>query len=251
MSKINKLFERLSRFFRFLISDSYKLNNKYQNKNQITNAELILNLLKTKGFTPKYIIDVGCGYGQWTKKLFKFYPSSNYLLFDADKNNKKKLDILKKNNNMLDYKICLLSNDNKTYKFYNMGYGSSIFEEQTSHKREVEEIFSTTLDEEIPTELKKYSNNLIKLDVQGAELKILDGLKDSINLFEVIILEVSLHNYNKNSPLFNDVIKYMNDKNFKLYDLFDLKRLGSNDSFLVQFDCVFARNNSELLNVKF
>ena len=73
MSKINKLFERLSRFFRFLISDSYKLNNKYQNKNQITNAELILNLLKTKGFTPKYIIDVGCGYGQWTKKLFKFY----------------------------------------------------------------------------------------------------------------------------------------------------------------------------------
>tara|TARA_Y100001960_G_scaffold281636_1_gene315370 strand:- start:589 stop:1047 length:459 start_codon:yes stop_codon:yes gene_type:complete len=152
---------------------------------------------------------------------------------------------------MLDYKICLLSNDNKTYKFYNMGYGSSIFEEQTSHKREVEEIFSTTLDEEIPTELKKYSNNLIKLDVQGAELMILDGLKDSINLFEVIILEVSLHNYNKNSPLFNDVIKYMNDKNFKLYDLFDLKRLGSNDSFLVQFDCVFARNNSELLNVKF
>tara|TARA_Y100000590_G_scaffold455854_1_gene605257 strand:+ start:555 stop:1310 length:756 start_codon:yes stop_codon:yes gene_type:complete len=251
MSKINKLFERLSRFFRFLISDSYKLNNKYQNKNQITNAELILNLLKTKGFTPKYIIDVGCGYGQWTKKLFKFYPSSNYLLFDADKNNKKKLDILKKNNNMLDYKICLLSNDNKTYKFYNMGYGSSIFEEQTSHKREVEEIISTTLDEEIPPELKKYSNNLIKLDVQGAELKILDGLKDSINLFEVIILEVSLHNYNKNSPLFNDVIKYMNDKNFKLYDLFDLKRLGSNDSFLVQFDCVFARNNSELLNVKF
>jgi len=251
MSKINKLFERLSRFFRFLISDSYKLNNKYQNKNQITNAELILNLLKTKGFTPKYIIDVGCGYGQWTKKLFKFYPSSNYLLFDADKNNKKKLDILKKNNNMLDYKICLLSNDNKTYKFYNMGYGSSIFEEQTSHKREVEEIISTTLDEEIPAELKKYSNNLIKLDVQGAELKILDGLKDSINLFEVIILEVSLHNYNKNSPLFNDVIKYMNDKNFKLYDLFDLKRLGSNDSFLVQFDCVFARNNSELLNVKF
>ena len=55
--KINKLFERLSRFFRFFISDNYKLNNKYQNKNQITNAELILNVLKTRGFNPKYIID--------------------------------------------------------------------------------------------------------------------------------------------------------------------------------------------------
>ena len=218
MSKINKLFERLSRFFRFLISDSYKCNNKYQNKNQITNAELILNLLKTKGFTPKYIIDVGCGYGQWTKKLFKFYPSSNYLLFDADKNNKKKLDILKKNNNMLDYKICLLSNDNKTYKFYNMGYGSSIFEEQTSHNRNIEQISSTTLNQELPNQLKNHTNNLIKLDVQGSELKVLEGLKEKINSFEVIILEVSIHNYNKNSPLFDKVMNYMS-KNNPMYQM--------------------------------
>ena len=251
MNKIYKFFERLSRLFRCLISNDYKSNHKYQNKNQVTNAELVLNQLKMKNYNPEYVLDIGCGYGQWTKKLLKFYPTAKYLLFDADKNNIKKLDDLKKKFNNLNYKICLLSDDNNKYQFFNMGYGSSIFEEQTSHKREVEEIISTTLDEEIPAELKKYSNNLIKLDVQGAELKILDGLKDSINLFEVIILEVSLHNYNKNSPLFNDVIKYMNDKNFKLYDLFDLKRLGSNDSFLVQFDCVFARNNSELLNVKF
>ena len=251
MIKINKLFERLSRFFRFFISDNYKLNNKYQNKNQITNAELILNVLKARGFNPKYIIDVGCGYGQWTKKLFKFYPSSNYLLFDADKNNKENLNNLKKNNNKLDYKICLLSNDNKNYKFYNMGYGSSIFEEQTSHKRNVEEILSTTLDQELPDELQNHSNNLIKLDVQGSEIKILEGLLDKINYFEVIILEVSIHNYNKDSPLFDKVMNFMYNKNYRLYDLFDLKRLGNNNSFLVQFDCVFVRNNSDLFNVKF
>ena len=64
-------------------------------------------------------------------------------------------------------------------------------------------------------------------------------------------MEVSLHNYNKDSPLFDKAMKYMNDKGFKLYDLFDLKRLGNNESFLVQFDCVFVRNNSDLLKVKF
>ena len=64
-------------------------------------------------------------------------------------------------------------------------------------------------------------------------------------------MEVSLHNYNKDSPLFDKAMKYMNDKSFKLYDLFDLKRLGNNESFLVQFDCVFVRNNSDLLKVKF
>ena len=95
------------------------------------------------------------------------------------------------------------------------------------------------------------SNNLIKLDVQGSEMKILKGLKNTINSFEVIILEVSIHNYNKDSPLFDKVMNYMNEKDYRLYDLFDLKRLGDNKSFLVQFDCVFVRNNSELFNVKF
>ena len=212
---------------------------------------LILNLLKRKNFNPVYIIDIGCGYGQWTKKLFKFFPSSQYLLFDADKNNSEKLNNLKKYHKNLNFKICLLSNDNRSYKFYNMGYGSSIFEEQTSYKREIEEIISTTLHQELPINLKTQSNNLIKLDVQGAELKVLDGLKELINFFEIIILEVSLHNYNKNSPLFNDVMTYMNNKGFRLYDLFDLKRLGDNESFLIQSDCIFVRNNSNLLKVKF
>ena len=251
MISFNKLFERLSRFFRCLISNNYKLNHKYQNKNQITNTEIILNLLKKKNFNPNFIIDIGCGYGQWTKKLLKFYPSSEYFLFDADKNNTKKLNDLKKNHNNLNFKICLLSDDNKSYKFFNMGYGSSIFEEQTSHERKVEEINSTSLYQELPSKLINHTNNLIKLDVQGSELKVLDGLKELFNSFEVIILEVSLHNYNKNSPLFDKVMNYMELKGYRLYDLFDLKRLGSNNSFLVQFDCVFVRNNSDLLKIKF
>ena len=248
---INKFFERLSRLFKCFVSRNYTLHHRYQNKNQITNAELILDLLKRKNFIPEYIIDIGCGYGQWTKKLLKFYPSSRYLLFDADKNNIEKLNVLINKYSNVSYKICLLSDDNKSYKFYNMGYGSSIFEEQTSHKRKVFEISSTTLNQELPPELNNHTNNLIKLDVQGAELKVLDGLKETVNSFEVIILEVSLHNYNKDSPLFDKVMNYMNVKGFRLYDLFDLKRLGENESFLIQFDCVFVRNNSNLLNVKF
>ncbi len=132
-----------------------------------------------------------------------------------------------------------------------MGYGSSIYEEQTSYSRHIEKIPSTTLLEEIPEKLKKSSSNLIKLDVQGAELKVLSGLKEFINCFEIIILEVSLHNYNKNSPLFDKIMSFMYDKNYKLYDIYDLKRLGNEKSFLLQFDCVFVKNDSELFNVKF
>ena len=64
-----------------------------------------MDLLKRKNFIPEYIIDIGCGYGQWTKKLLKFYPSSRYLLFDADKNNIEKLNVLKNKYNNVRYKI--------------------------------------------------------------------------------------------------------------------------------------------------
>ena len=251
MYKLNKYFERLSRLFKSLISKNYKLNHKYQNKNQVTNADTILDLLKIRNFAPNIIVDVGCGYGQWTQKLLRVYPSSKYFLFDADKNNISKLNDLKSKFKNLFFKICLLSNEKKVYDFYNMGYGSSIFEEQTSHIRNVEKIESTTLNEQLPSEIRNHKNNLIKLDIQGAEIKVLDGLKDLINFFEVLILEVSLHNYNKNAPLMNDVLSFMNKNNFKLYDIFDLKRLGEDRSFLLQFDCVFVRNNSELFKVKF
>ena len=246
-----KFISRLIKFLKSLLTKTQLSNHKFQNKNQVTNANIILNLLKKKKFSPNYIVDVGCGYGEWTKKLFNIFPKSDFYLFDADKNNLEKLDILKKKYKNINYKICLLTDDNKTYNFYNMGYGSSIFEEQTSHNRNVEKITSTTLDQELPDELKEQTNNLIKLDVQGSEIKVLEGLRETINTFEVIILEVSIHNYNKDSPLFDKVMNYMNEKDYRLYDLFDLKRLGDNNSFLVQFDCVFVRKNSELFKVKF
>ena len=43
----------------------------------------------------------------------------------------------------------------------------------------------------------------------------------------------------------------MREKNYVLYDLFDFKRLGNQNSYLLQFDCIFVRQNSDLLQVNF
>ena len=81
---------------------------------------------------------------------------------------------------------------------------------------------------------------------QKAKILVID-----LNNFEVVILEVSIHQYNKDAPLFDQVLDFMKKKNFKLYDIFDLKRLGYQKSFLLQFDCIFVRNDSKLLKVNF
>lgn len=251
MYQIDKFFERLARFCRYLMSDRHKLHHKYQNKNQILNSELMLKSLKLKNFYPKNIVDVGCGHGEWAKKMIKHYSNSMFYLFDANEENKDKLEILKKKNKRIYYQICLLADNIQEYEFYKMGYGSSIFEEQTTHKREIRKIKSKKLSNELPKELSMSNNNMIKLDAQGSELKILNGLDNLINNFEVIILETSIHKFNKDAPLFNEIISFMLDKNYQLYDLFDFKRIGYDKSFLLQFDCVFIRKDSNLLNVNF
>ena len=130
MNIINKFFERLSRLFKCFVSRNYTLHHRYQNKNQITNAELILELLKRKNFIPEYIIDIGCGYGQWTKKLLKFYPSSRYLLFDADKNNIEQLNVLKNKYNFNLQKIVSKINYNNKKKIKIKWISSKIIKEK-------------------------------------------------------------------------------------------------------------------------
>ena len=248
---INKILSKFIIALQKLLPISFKINHKFQNHNQVTNLDIIITSLKNKNFEPEYVVDVGCFRGIWTNKLLKFFPNSKYILFDADDKNIEYLDKLKFNHKNVDYKIKLLSDEEKEYDFFSMASGSSIFEEQTNYSREIKKIKSSLLYNELPKEIKNTKSNLIKLDVQGAELKIMTGLRELINNFEVIILEVSLHKYNKDAPLFYDIIHYMKDKRFVLYDIYDLKRLGDKESYLLQFDCVFLKDNSNLLNVKF
>jgi FkbM family methyltransferase len=241
-----KILQKFSKFLLFLIPINYKKNHKFLNKNQVTNTEIILSLLADK-INPEYILDIGCGHGEWFLKCYNFFPNSKYLLFDGNKNNENSLSLLKKKYYNISYKICLLSDTIKELKFFNMGYGSSVYEEKTNFSRETELITSSTLEIELSRFNFNSSNNLIKLDVQGSEIDILKGLEKKISFFEIIILETSVKEYNKGSPLFIDVVNYMNKLDYTLYDLYDLKRLGNYGSFLVQFDAIFVKKNSSLL----
>ena len=132
-----------------------------------------------------------------------------------------------------------------------MGYGSSLYEENTKHPRLVENLKSSTLSLELAKFNLENDNNLIKLDVQGSELDIINGLGNKLNYFKVIIMEVSVRQHNSGSPLFSDVVSFMDKRNYTLYDICDNKRLGEYNSKLIQLDCVFVKKNTSFLNFNF
>lgn len=248
---IYKILTKLIIFLRNLLPLNKITHHKYLNTNQVTNLNIVMNSLKNRGYMPDNIFDIGCFQGLWSKEISKIFPDSNFFLYDANNDNESYLKLLNLKNNKFTYKFKLFSDDQKKYKFYKMFSGSSIFEEKSSHPRKEIILESSLLSDEITSDIQKIFNNLIKIDAQGSEIKILKGLKNYIRNFEVIILEVSVHEYNKNGPLFDEVMSYMKSKNYILYDIYDLKRLGDNNSFLLQFDCIYVRNNSSLLDVKF
>jgi FkbM family methyltransferase len=170
MNIIFKIFQKISKYLLTLIPIKYKKNHTFLNKNQVTNSDIILSLLADK-INPEYILDIGCGHGEWFLRCNKFFPNSKYLLFDANRFNDSKLSLLKEKYLNFSYKICLLSDSVKKLKFFNMGYGSSVYEEKTNFSRQVENITSSTLENELIDLNLTSTNNMIKLDVQGSEIE--------------------------------------------------------------------------------
>jgi len=58
--------------------------------------------------------------------------------------------------------------------------------------------------------------DLIKIDTQGHDLNVVKSLGNKINIVDTIILECQIKNLYKNSSTKDEIIKYMNSKQFKL-----------------------------------
>ena len=86
---------------------------------------------------------------------------------------------------------------------------------------------------------------LVKIDVQGYELKVLNGGTKLFETTEVFILEVSLFEFLPGMPIVHQVVDYMVRRHYVLYDVAGyLRRPYQSD--LGQLDLVFVRQDSPL-----
>ena len=80
---------------------------------------------------------------------------------------------------------------------------------------------------------------LLKLDVQGFELGVPRGGKALLDRPEVVILETSLLPYNKDAPLFAEVVAFMEKADLFVYDFCGQWRRQT-DHTLFQTDVVIG-----------
>ena len=186
-----------------------------------------LNKIKQDGYDAKVIYDIGSCVLHWTKEAQKIWPNAEYFCFEAMNS----VEFLYKEKN-LSYHIGLLSDTSgKEIVFYQNDYhpgGNSYYRENFQVNLEANKYFNEshrkilktcTLDEVVLS--KNFPTpDLIKMDVQGAELDILKGGKNVIQSAKHIILELQSVEWNKGAPFKEEVISYMNSIGYDCLGMF-------------------------------
>jgi FkbM family methyltransferase len=176
-------------------------------------------------FYPYRILDIGANIGQFHQLSKQMFP--DVYIFSIEASNECE-PYLKQITDQ--YYIGLLAKDNTDYNFYSrkstgIGTGNSIYRELTSFYSDEQVKIIKKQGIKLDDLFEKDSEfDLIKIDTQGSELDIIEGGIELCSKAKGILLEVSLTQYNENSPLYDEVISFMNDIGFKSKEILDEQR---------------------------
>lgn len=169
--------------------------------------------LRMMNLEPKVIYDIGACVQHWTRKAKEVWPNSKYYLVDATNSVQPFLA-------SDEYAIAVLSDqDGRLVDFYddtNNPAGNSYYQETTGAYTDEHRTrrITSTLDT-IVKQNKWDKPDLIKIDVQGAELDVLLGAKETLSECSDIIVECQNVNYNDGAPHFDDVKAYLESIGYK------------------------------------
>lgn len=163
-----------------------------------------LEKLKTSGINPKVCYDIGSNVLHWTKHANRIWTDTQIILFDAFDH----APILYEQYSY-PYEIVVLSDqDDKEVKFYQNDIfigGSSYYKEYNDAVFPVDKYVlrrTKKLDTIVKDKAYPYPD-LVKIDVQGAELDVIKGGFEVLSHAKYLIIELQHQEYNIGAPLAN------------------------------------------------
>lgn len=237
----------MNKLFKKFFPENFKRNVKEELGVPLLHWSLMN--MKRLGFYPKITIDIGAYHGEWTKSFLEVFPKSKVLMLDAQSGKKQILKQVCNQHSNVNYEIALLSSKTeKEVVFVENETGSAISASADLEDTRGKKIKTSSLDC-LLEKLQHPYPNFLKLDVQGHELEVLKGGENSLANSEVCLLEVSFLDLGFQHPLFQEVVNFMNNREFQVYDIVGLIRRPY-DKALYQADVLFVKKSSQLLASK-
>lgn len=204
-------------------SQQYLRNLSQQNLLPKKHVDYLVRMRDEMNVRPKVVYDIGACVLHWYNNAKPIWPEAEYVLFEAMEDS----EVLFKETGCK-YNVGLLSDqDGRELAFYeNTEHpgGNSYYRENEEFSPAAAVLFdeghkkikkAVTLD----TVVKQRGfplPDLIKMDVQGAEMDVLKGAQETLKSCRHLILELQHVRYNVGAPFAEEVIAYLDTIGFRL-----------------------------------
>ena len=229
---INQIIEYYNNKLSTKNHNNYVLNILKDTHTRIDIPQVHINFLKELkehlNHDNMIIYDIGSSVLHWTQHASKIWNNSKIYLFDAMTEMKLFYDEYnKKNNTNYEYNVGVLCDeDYKRISFYQndeLSGGNSYYKE-IGHPNSANIFTEDHIKHKVGMKLETVVKNknipmpdLVKIDVQGAELDILKGSMNIINNAKFLIVELQHTEYNKGAPLCNQTRDFLVENGWKVY----------------------------------
>jgi FkbM family methyltransferase len=200
--------------------------------------------VKTKGFVPDLIFDVGAHRGLWTRLAIGVFPNARAVMIEPQ-------------TEMTE--LSELSRSGR-HEWIRAGAGARTGHAMLGVYGNSDLVGSSYVADHLPpggmwrrtsiVTLDSLANarripELVKIDVQGFELEVLRGSEALFGSTELFIVEVNFFRFDKRISLVSEVVRFMADRGYEIYDVAEILQ-RPRDGALGQADIAFARREGIL-----
>jgi FkbM family methyltransferase len=157
--------------------------------------ESFFAMLKRKNFQPNRIYDVGANHGYWTRCATKYFPNALYTLVEPQDHLKSNIDDLIKRGVSIEWINAGAGNECgvQWFPIASTDYSSTFVSQPESNGANLNRVnmVVTTLNK-IASMHSGSKPDIIKIDAEGWDLKVLEGASDLIGFTDIFLLEAAV-----------------------------------------------------------
>jgi FkbM family methyltransferase len=155
-----------------------------------------LGMLRVMGFTPKTIYDIGANRGAWSAKVLRVFPDSKYVLFEPQAHLKGEITKATGNRPNITLRQAAVSDAIGTAEFAEFEWDvcsrlSSEMDPAWDVKTKKVTVETTTVDQEVGR-AGGMVPDLLKIDAEGHDFRVLDGARSALGKTPVVLVEAAV-----------------------------------------------------------
>jgi FkbM family methyltransferase len=208
-------------------------------------------LLKDFGFAPKHILDIGANHGLWTREAIRFFPDARYTLVEPQDHLKAYIQDLIDSGSRIKWINAGASDRSGKLLFTITNRDDSCSFAYTEVQARAAGFQQTTVPVETVNEIAESAGGdlpqMVKIDAEGLDLKVLSGASDLFGKTDIFLVEAVVRGGGAYENTVPEVIRFMADAGYGLLDITDLNR-SPKHGVLWLCELAFLRNASPLFD---